>query len=217
MKRTSISESGNDDSEELERLRARRRTENEADDEKLSDYMTMIIPDITAAKKDARENPGSDRKLSRHERAALIQQEMTKCRIEGSSRPIDETNQGFKMLQKFGYSGGGLGREGKGVEQPILVPERDPRVSVGIGVEAVLAAKVAAEAKRVEDMKVQQEQALKSFISSQASKHSSDKTLKMLRKAQGIIRNLDEREGVPAHELWGQDYEDDDNFDEEDR
>ena len=210
MKRATL-ESNNEVSEELARLRARRRIETE-DDEDLSDYMTMAIPEATKMHRGPRGNPSPDRKLSRRERAALVQEQMAKSRIEGSSKPLDEANKGFKMLQKFGYSGGGLGREGKGVEEPIIVPERDPGTSVGIGVEAMLADKLAAEYKRVADMKLHQEQALKNFISSQANKHVNEKLAKTLRKAQGIIRNLDERECVPAHSLWGPR----DRYDEED-
>lgn len=51
--------------------------------------------------------------------------------MEGLSTPIGNDNIGKMLLQKMGWSEGGLGREGKGIEEPIQIHiKRDNR---GIG------------------------------------------------------------------------------------
>ena len=53
-----------------------------------------------------------------------LMEEKTK---EGMERSIQSTNKGFQLLQKFGYieGEGGLGKNNKGIENPLKIIKRD--------------------------------------------------------------------------------------------
>ena len=55
--------------------------------------------------------------------------------MEGLSRPIGSDNIGNQLLKKMGWSGGGLGQEGNGIEEPI--PIHLKRDNKGIGASEI--------------------------------------------------------------------------------
>lgn len=65
-----------------------------------------------------------------------IRHMMEEEREKGLSTHIPKSNIGFKLLQKFGYEeGSGLGKDGKGIVEPIIVLKRDPtESSSGLGI-----------------------------------------------------------------------------------
>lgn len=55
-----------------------------------------------------------------------ILEHMNTRRVEGLDTKLDETNKGFKLLQKMGYTeGSGLGKNETGCDAPIRVDVRD--------------------------------------------------------------------------------------------
>uniref|UniRef100_A0A7S3LY53 G-patch domain-containing protein n=1 Tax=Palpitomonas bilix TaxID=652834 RepID=A0A7S3LY53_9EUKA len=66
------------------------------------------------------------------------QEESTPCDIERSSsgagqvyEEIPSSNVGYQLLQKLGWQGGGLGREGKGITAPIPASMKKGRRCIG--------------------------------------------------------------------------------------
>ncbi|KAI5105137.1 NF-kappa-B-repressing factor, partial [Silurus meridionalis] len=54
---------------------------------------------------------------------------------EATSQEIKEDNIGNQLLRKMGWTGGGLGREGEGIAEPIMVKEQFTREGLGMDIE----------------------------------------------------------------------------------
>lgn len=55
-----------------------------------------------------------------------VQELMEERTAEGMETAIDNTNKGFKLLQKFGYTEGqGLGKNNTGIENPLKIVKRE--------------------------------------------------------------------------------------------
>lgn len=66
--------------------------------------------------------------LSRH-------QILTRSGEEASRQEIKEDNIGNQLLRKMGWKGGGLGREGEGISEPIKVKEQFSREGLGMDMD----------------------------------------------------------------------------------
>ena len=60
-----------------------------------------------------------------------------KTQVADVRQRLPERNKGFKLLQKMGWKeGSGLGKEGQGVVEPVLVEERGERLGLGCAEQA---------------------------------------------------------------------------------
>lgn len=131
-----------------------------------------------------------------------LQTLMEESREQSMAVPISNSNVGFKLLQKFGYSEGqGLGKDNKGIVDPVAVQKRTNRDVSGLGV---------IEQKERKEQQLQTLQKVKqtylqtletSFRRNQITSNSDVHTLRDMKKSQKIIYELDEQAGVEVHEL----------------
>ena len=106
------------------------------------------------------------------------------------------------MLRKMGYEGGGLGRDGAGIEDPLATETRRPRDTQGVGIpQAARRAQLSWEAARrhVE----QRERA--DFAQHNQRRFSDRACLKASRRARSACRDLDERNGLRWTPIWPSD------------
>ena len=123
-------------------------------------------------------------------------------RQRGLETPLDASNKGFEMLRKMGYDGGGLGRDGAGIEKPLATEARRPRDTQGVGIpQAARRAQLSWEAARrhVE----QRERA--DFAQHNQRRFSDRACLKAARRARSACRDLDERQGLRWTPIWPSD------------
>lgn len=170
-------------------------------DGEIEDYMKMsfVVPPSDNQTERRRQQ---HKKLSKQERSENMIAVMKKVREDGMRNPIDESNKGFQLLQKFGYHCGGLGRAGQGIETPIDITDRNPHTTTGVGLESLMEQKMIREKERVRQLRAQEEALLESFKSSQIQRYEVQANTRELHKIRNIIFNLDSRDGVPAHILW---------------
>ena len=106
------------------------------------------------------------------------------------------------MLRKMGYDGGGLGKDGAGMVDPLATETRKPRDTQGVGIpQAARRAQLSWEAARrhVE----QRERA--DFAQHNQRRFSDRACLKASRRARSACRDLDERKGLRWTPIWPSD------------
>jgi hypothetical protein len=54
-----------------------------------------------------------------------VQELMDEKTAEGMEKAIDSSNKGYQLLQRFGYTEGGLGRHNSGIENPLKITKRE--------------------------------------------------------------------------------------------
>lgn len=165
------------------------------------DYMDLPI-EVDAPHTNQPRDAKIDKPLTKRQRAIKREELMTKSREDALAIPIGEDNKGFLLLSKFGYSGKGLGKNEEGVQEPVAIQSRDPKMVYGIGVEQLLKDKIKQKEEEMKEARFQREQLSQNFKTSLAQKHEIAKITKELLKNQKIIYNLDTKCGVPPHSLW---------------
>ena len=170
--------------------------------DEVEDYMKMAFAVPSSDHLLAENGRKQQKKISKQERSNNVVAVMRQVREDGMKNPIGESNKGFQLLQKFGYTCGGLGRSGQGIEIPIEIADRNPKNTTGVGVEQLMAQKVIQNKEIMAHMKAREEDLLRSFKSSQIQRHEMQTHAKELNKMRKIIVNLDSRDGVAAHALW---------------
>ena len=123
-------------------------------------------------------------------------------RQRGLETPIDASNKGYQLLRKMGYDGGGLGKDGAGMVDPLATETRKPRDTQGVGIpQAARRAQLSWEAARrhVE----QRERA--DFAQHNQRRFSDRACLKAARRARSACRDLDERNGLRWTPIWPSD------------
>eukprot|EP00602_Paraphysomonas_sp_CaronLab_P009790 CAMPEP_0185027174 /NCGR_PEP_ID=MMETSP1103-20130426/11954_1 /TAXON_ID=36769 /ORGANISM="Paraphysomonas bandaiensis, Strain Caron Lab Isolate" /LENGTH=203 /DNA_ID=CAMNT_0027561051 /DNA_START=95 /DNA_END=706 /DNA_ORIENTATION=+ len=118
----------------------------------------------------------------------------------GLDNALDSKNRGFKLLQKFGYESGGLGKDGGGIEEPLRVEKREKTDRNGLGRE------VARVHRRMQEQRESYEASLADlqagFIASQRHKQQCKEMLSDIRRCENVIYELDCRQGIKSHNLW---------------
>ena len=123
-------------------------------------------------------------------------------RQKGLETPLDASNKGFEMLRKMGYEGGGLGKDGAGIEQPLATETRRPRDTQGVGIpQAARRAQLSWEAAR---RHVEQRERT-DFAQHNQRRFSDRACLKASRRARSACRDLDERKGLRWTPIWPSD------------
>ena len=134
------------------------------------------------------------------------------CQLEnGALVPLQSENKGYQLLSKLGYGGsGGLGREGQGISEPLNAladtlhyDTEKPRVgkrshgaaSVGLGIQESKKRQL----KEFERLKEEEGRRLQSLESdyklSLGRKANQLKALRLIKSAQNIIFELEEKSG----------------------
>lgn len=54
-----------------------------------------------------------------------VQELMDEKSVEGMKKAIDSSNKGYQLLQRFGYTEGGLGKNSSGIENPLKITKRE--------------------------------------------------------------------------------------------
>jgi hypothetical protein len=170
-----------------------------AGDEYVDDYMAPIeqlLPE--EALRQAPPEPEKPAKLSK----VSLQTLMEETREKSLAVPISRDNIGFKLLQKIGYTeGDGLGKEGKGVVQPIAIQKRSNMDVSGLGIlEKKERTQVAIKALK-DGKKTMTETLAQDFVQSRIQNRNRTKMLQDLRRAQRIMYELDESAGISVHRL----------------
>lgn len=137
-------------------------------------------------------------------------------RLEAMETPLPDTSKGFQLLSKFGYHGtGGLGKQGQGIADPLRVDRvADQRSGLGVsttnslyvgnnreGGKSNSAVPTSSKFKR-NKMEAEFSQLTTSFRSQQAERTAKKLTAGDVRRAERVVRDLDERSEIPRHRLW---------------
>jgi hypothetical protein len=114
--------------------------QNAAAGESEDDYMSMVIQDPGATKKESSLQRAARRKKENESKARMKSKEEQKAeqaatREEALGTAIDSSNKGFRMMAKLGFKPGmTLGKEG-GRPEPIKVSMKEDRGGIGLDAE----------------------------------------------------------------------------------
>lgn len=164
------------------------------------DYMAEIP--VVDDKKSCLKNKNSSHSSKLKKRvsiAALMEEKME----EALSMPISSSNVGFQLLKKKGYNEGeGLGKDGKGVKDPIAVKKRSANNVSGLGVEEEFLRKRMCQDKERKEKEARRLELKNDFI----VKNSRYCHLRRLRtdieSAKKAIYELDIKSCVQSNRLW---------------
>ena len=180
-------------------------------EEEEEDYMSLAFiidknEEETKKKKKKRStcNDNNNNKQERKKQRKIIQQEyMNKTLQQGLNKPIDESNKGFKLLEKFGFKKeeGGLGKLGTGIQEPIkAVPSSS--MNLGIGKEKHL---IEIQNKRKEKL-IKNQKDIKLLENNYRKILKYGQECKQIKydiyQCEKIIEQLDQRNDIIRHELW---------------
>ena len=107
------------------------------------DYMSaevLAACSSVASKSNAKKtkiSPPPAPQLSKRAKREQLVQLMDDTRNTAQHTPLDASNKGFQMLQKFGYTSGGLGKDKRGMSEPLVIEKRDKADVTGIGMTSV--------------------------------------------------------------------------------
>jgi hypothetical protein len=172
----------------------------------VDDYMApleTLLPTSEAVVKPVQPNP-----ITNKQRKVSIKDLMDEAREKSLAVPIDSSNNGFKLLKKFGYNEGeGLGKTSTGIVHPVALSKRVNTNVSGLGVlerqerkqQAILAMKTGKKSLA--------ESLEKNFRSDRMQQRISAKRFQDARKAQKVMYELDQAAGVPVHRLTANIYQ----------
>ena len=139
---------------------------------------------------------------------------------EKLNAPIESSNIGFKLLQKLGFkanssstdgqqgplTGLGLGKEGKGIAEPLPIFERSATRTAGLGVDEIQkqrkiqGAQLAVHRQRLSLEEKNQQKS--EFVRYKATSHTLARVKKDVYNSKLSIYDLDMKHEVTANELW---------------
>jgi hypothetical protein len=135
-------------------------------------------------------------------------------REEGLTKKLCPSNKGFKLLEKLGWKGKGLGKEQTGMVDPLMPQLKEGRAGLGRDIELRVArekSKIVHKeqtrlASRADDLRREE------FRGLMSANFSAKQVAYDLRKARKAVQHLDEVGGQERTPLWpGGDNDDDDD------
>jgi hypothetical protein len=183
--------------------------------DEVEDYMSLsfLVEDKEVTKKkkhgtisSTNTNNTNTNKQQRKKQRRFCQQEHMDANLRtGLNKPIEASNKGFKLLEKFGFKKeeGGLGKFGTGIQEPIQVRSQvGPPTNLGIGKEKSLLQ----VQDRIKEELVKHQNKIASLETNFRHSLKNTQECKQLRRdsiqAEKVIEQLDQRADVARHELW---------------
>jgi len=120
----------------------------------------------------------------------------------GIQAPISADNKGFQLLKKFGYSGGGLGKDGRGTESSVPVVIRDSKDKIGIGSTSIKERKEREYKAMICSLELRRKCLAQDFTKRMKFKDDLRRLKQSTNSAENCLQNLDLRHGVVEHSLW---------------
>jgi len=119
---------------------------------------------------------------------------------------LTEDNPGMKMMRMMGYNPGtGLGKEGEGIAEPIVVDPYKEKLA-GLGKETAELERANKRARyeleRVQAYKRNEVQILQTYRTNMRDNESNKHTARDARKSQLVCAQLDAKLGLTPHETW---------------
>lgn len=177
--------------------------------EEIDDYMSIsFVADDKEGSRKKKQGMIKDtsNKQQRKKQKRFSQQEHMDTNLKvGLNKPIEASNKGFKLLEKFGFKKeeGGLGKFGTGIQEPLQVRSQlcQP-LKLGIGKETSL--RLVQARIQEELLKHQQNSASLETNFRHSLKHEQECKLlsRDIAQADKVIEQLDQREDIVRHELW---------------
>lgn len=117
---------------------------------------------------------------------------------------IDESNRGFRLLQKFGYrsSQGGLGKLNGGLAIPLTVEKRDATDRAGLGTTEVKKRKFEELKAKGTLQEMERDQIVRIFKTELQVQQRATATQRNLEGARRSVYELDYRSGITDNILW---------------
>eukprot|EP00124_Ichthyophonus_hoferi_P000072 Ihof_evm25s2 gene=Ihof_evmTU25s2 len=138
------------------------------------------------------------------------------AREEGMAKPLPSNNKGFTMLQRMGYKPGmGLGKEGKGLCDPLTVEVLPVRIGLGRHEEKQRELTEAVERELVEQKKRMEhgKELQRDYRLRMAEERKRKEMIIALRQSLLVCEELDRQKGI-SNELWEQPEENDEEKEE---
>lgn len=183
-------------------------------EEEVDDYMSAeVLAACTSVagekkqKKSAMSTSDTSAPTSKRAKREQLTQLMDEARDAAQQTPLDASNKGFRMLQKFGYTSGGLGKNNTGISEPLAVEKRDKNDVTGIGLTSLVRKQQQAlfQTKRQQQQLAAQWQA--DFRTTQRARHALRDIQRDIRTAERAIYNLDVKFELEEHSLWPVEYQ----------
>jgi hypothetical protein len=176
----------------------------------VEDYLTFTLPEY-----DSKRDMVNKDDLKKKSLKELMNENLK----IGLSKPIDETNKGFKLLEKFGYQSGGLGKLGAGIIEPVVVADIGGKKD-GLGVEAMRQQKAKLRNEKMNQRQQNQEKLAQEYRQHLSVKRLLKHKIKIIQSCERSIYELDNQNNVAPHELWSKKMttlseNDDDSYDED--
>jgi Domain of unknown function (DUF4187)/G-patch domain len=183
------------------------------DDMTFSDIVSNVVAPTSSSRKSQKLIDNSSLKTLN---VAEIGRLMDVNRELTQATAIDETNRGFKLLQKFGYqsSQGGLGKLNTGLAVPLTVEKRDANDRAGLGVTEVKKRKLDKLLAIETIQAVEREQIARTFKTELQLQQRATATQRNLEAARRSVYELDCRSGITENILWPEYTKPDTSLDE---
>ncbi len=117
---------------------------------------------------------------------------MAQAREEGLSEPLDASNRGYQLLAKIGYTGGGLGKQGRGICEPVAVNIRSDKAGLGMPAAPSMSQTQASAAAKQNERLTRQAQAHTAAVS---RAYMQRKRQQQLMDALTVLEDLDSAAG----------------------
>jgi hypothetical protein len=152
--------------------------------------------DDCKSKKRATDEPNDrPKKLSK---SALMEESIKTA----SAVPISESSKGFQLLAKFGYTQGGLGKDGRGITEPLQLIARKVVDKTGVGV-AEMRQRAADEIVRDQQRKAEERiKLMERFQQDVSDNMKLQRMTRAVTRAERVIMELDIRSELSSHKLW---------------
>lgn len=135
----------------------------------------------------------------------LALQVMEEKLIEGVKTSISSENKGFKLLQKYGYTEGGLGKDQKGITDPVPMAIRLGDINrSGIGLEQEKKRKADKFNEDMQKVATLRDAMVNDFKARLMYENEVKRARKYVRAVEKVIYEYDLKENIENNHLWPQ-------------